>query len=364
MMRTRMVARHPWSAFASALVLALACQNKDAPTPASEPSAAPIASPALAVPSGLASVAPSPAPSPVESAPPAPSASVAEPRARPSKTVAGASTTVKLLEPGSEPRRELRYAYDKGRVERARLVSGTSLTMEVAGQKLELPAMPDLEMNAVIRIVELLPSGSARRRLTIDKVDLKKGGLDPSLQGDVEKALARLEGLKGRDLIDRRGFIHELELEKIQAQPELRQFLESMQQALGQMGAPFPEEAVGKGARWRIETKVSQQGLELRQSATYELVELEGDQGRTKMELRQRSPAGSVNPPGLPPGVKAELLSLDSRGSGELRFDLGRMVPDGHVTTKSKIKVRTELPTGGTQDATMNVMARATFAPK
>jgi hypothetical protein len=271
---------------------------------------------------------------------------------------------VKLLEPGAEPRRELRYRYDKGRVERARLISGTGLTMEVGGQKLDLPAMPDLEMNAKIRIVDLLASGSARRQLVIDKVDLKQGGIDPSLRDDVEQALARLEGLKGRDLIDARGFIHELKLEKVQARPELRQFLESMQQALGQMGAPFPEEAVGKGARWQIETKVTQQGLELRQSATYELIELDGDKGLTKMALQQRSPPGAVNPPGLPPGVQAELLSLDSRGNGELRFDLGRMVPDGHVTTNSKIKVRTKLPTGGSQDATMTVIARATFAPK
>jgi hypothetical protein len=357
-----MFAHRSWSAVVVALALALACQKKAAPTPASEPSAA--ASTPPAAPSMLASVVPAPEPAPVESAPAAPSASIAQPRARPSKTVGGASTTVKLLEPGVEPRRELRYRYEKGRVERARLISGTVLTMEVAGQKLELPAMPDLEMNANIRIVELLASGGARRQLVIDKVDLKKGGLDPSLRDDVGDALARLEGLKGRDVIDPRGFIHELELEKVQVRPELRQFLESLQQALGQMGAPFPEEPVGKGARWQIETKVAQQGLELRQRATYELLEIEGDKGRTKMELQQRSPAGAVSPPGLPPGIQAELLSLDSRGSGELRFDLGRMVPDGHVTTKSKIRVRTKLPTGGSQDATMNVTARATFSPK
>jgi hypothetical protein len=339
--------------------LLLACDEQSAP-PASElpPPVAPVApspSPASAAP--LASAPPS------QSGVPAPSSSAAAAPPKKSKSVAGASTSVKLLDPGQEPRYKLRYAYESGRKERAKLVSGTGLTMEVGGQKLELPAMPDLEMTATIVIKELLSNGSARRRLSIDKVDLKKGGLDPSLRGDVESALARLEGLDGRDVIDSRGFIHELKLERVQADGELRQFLESMQQALGQMGAPFPEEEVGKGARWRIDTKVSQQGIRLTQAATYELVEIDGKKGRAKVELTQRSPAGAVSPPGLPAGVQAELLSLDSTGSGELSFDLGRMIPDGHVTTKSRIRVRTTLPTGGKQDATMNVTARAKFSP-
>jgi hypothetical protein len=344
---------------ASTLLVVAACDKEPAP-PASEapPASAPGTTPLASSPAPLASATP-----PSASAAPAPSGSVAEPTPKKSKAVAGASTSVKLLDPGAEPRQKLRYAYEAGRKERAKLVSGTGLTMEVAGQKLELPAMPDLEMTATIRIKELLPSGSARRRLSIDDVDLRKGGLDSALRGDVESALARLEGLEGRDVIDTRGFIHELKLERVQADGELRQFLESMQQALGQMGAPFPEEEVGKGARWRIDTKVSQQGIALTQAATYELVEIDGKKGRAKVELKQRSPAGSVNPPGLPAGVKAELLSLDSTGSGELSFDLSRMIPDGHVTTKSLIRVRTTLPTGGTQDATMNVTARAKFLP-
>lgn len=346
-------------------VLALGCAEKSAPPTPDTTAATPGPVASLAAPPAKSAT---PGAAPLASAGPAPSGSAAAsgsaaPLPKPSRKVAGATTTVQLLDAGSEPRYKLRYQFDKGRVERAMLVSGSGLSMELSGQKIDLPKMPDMEMSATIRVTDLLPTGSARRQITIDRVNLKQGALDPSLKGDVEQALAKLEGLRGRDLIDTRGFIHELKLEQASAQGELRQFLESMQQALGQMGAPFPEEEVGKGARWQIDTKVSQQGINLSQLATYELIETDGKKGRAKISLQQRSPKGKVNPPGLPAGVQAELLSLDSRGNGEMKFDLARMVPDGHVTTKSKIRVRTQVPAGGTQDATMNVTARAKFAP-
>lgn len=359
-MRTSSLAR------ALCAVALLGACNDGSAKPRAAPSPSPASastSAAAARPAPAASLAPSasvaasaPAPAASGSAPPA-----ASPKPKTSKIVGGASTRVELIEPGAEPRVALRYQYAEGRKERARLVSGSGLSMEIAGQKLELPAMPDLEMTATIEILELLGNGSARRRIAIDRVELSKGGLDPSMRGDVESALASLKGLKGRDVIDSRGFIHELRLERAKADPQLRQFLESMQQALGQMGAPFPEEPVGKGARWRIDTKVTQQGIDLRQTANYTLVELDGNKGRAKITLTQSAPAGAVNPPGLPPGVQAELLSLDSKGAGELAFDLTRMVPKGRVTTKSKIRVRTQVPTGGSQDATMHVTARAKF---
>jgi hypothetical protein len=340
-----------------ALVATLACDKGSVPSSAE--THAPVASAPAATPAPATSTAPLAKSDPT----PSPSASAADAGPKPSRMVAGAETRVKLLEPGAEPRAKLRYRYEKGRVEHARLVSGSGLTMELTGKKVELPKMPDMVMTATIRITELLDTGSARRNLQIDRVEMKKAALEPTVRQEVEQALGRLEGLKGRDLIDSRGFIHELKLEKTQAQGELRQFLESMQQALGQMGAPFPEEEVGKGARWRIDTNVSQQGIKLQQTATYELVEIDGDKGRATIELEQRAPSGKVNPPGLPPGIKAELISLDSRGNGEMRFDLAKMVPTGHVTTKSRIRIRTEVPAGGNQEATMNVSARATFSP-
>jgi hypothetical protein len=145
--------------------------------------------------------------------------------------------------------------------------------------------------------------------------------------------------------------------------PRLAQLLDQLQQSLGQMGAPFPEEPVGIGARWAVTSEVQQQGMKLQQVATYELTELSGDKGAARIDLKQFAPRGAVTPPGLPPNVKAEIVSLDSRGLGKLRFDLKRSVPEGQLRTKSKIKVRTT--SGGRQENTsMDLDVRIRFVPE
>src|SRR6185503_18235832 len=199
----------------------------------------------------------------------------------------------------------------------------------------------------------------------LQRVELGAGGaLDPSTKRELEGTLGEITKLKGRDAIDRRGRMRALELDTTAlADPRLGQLLDQLQQSLGQMGAPFPEEPIGVGARWAVTSEVVQQGMKLQQVATYELTELSGDKGAARIELKQFAPRGSVTPPGLPPNVKAEIVSLDSKGLGKLRFDLKRSVPEGQLRTKAKIKVRTT-SAGRQEDTSMDLDVRVRFQPE
>ena len=89
----------------------------------------------------------------------------------------------------------------------------------------------------------------------------------------------------------------------------------------------------------------------------------EGKKGRAKLKLTQIAARGKVEPPGLPPGVKAELLGMSARGDGLVKFDLDRAVPEGRLRTKARIKVRS---TSGTkkQDTEMNLDVKVRFVPE
>jgi hypothetical protein len=167
--------------------------------------------------------------------------------------------------------------------------------------------------------------------------------------------------LKGRDQIDARGRIDSVKLSTGKSNSAmLAQLLDQMQQSFAQMGAPFPEEPIGVGARWTVSTLIVQQGMRVNQVATYELTELGAGKGRTHLRLTQLAPRGPVKPPGLPADVSAELLGMSAKGEGDMAFDLTRSVPEGEIKTRAKLSIRTLLG-AEKQDTKMDLDVRVRF---
>lgn len=269
-----------------------------------------------------------------------------------------------MLDPGGEPRTALRYGFEAGRTERLKLVNGTTITVDVAGRKAAAPQMPDLEVFASLKTLSVSADGSAKRELLIERAELAPGTkIDEAVRAELARALKGIENLKGRDSIDPRGRLKAIELDATGlAEQNVGQLMDQMQQSFAQLGAPFPEEPVGVGARWTVTNEVAQQGMRLRQVATYELVELKGRKGRAKVKLKQVAPRGKVQPPGLPPNVQAELLGMNARGEGEIKFDLDRSIPEGQIKTRATVKIRTT--TGAeSQDTSMDLNVRVRFVP-
>ncbi|MCC6216834.1 MAG: hypothetical protein IT376_18390 [Polyangiaceae bacterium] len=289
------------------------------------------------------------------------------PRARKrkrSRSVAKASAApeVKVLEPGTPPRTELRYVFRAGSKERLRMVNRTQVEVVVGEQKAPSPAAPDVEITATLAVLELLSGDRARRELTIDRFRLlETPGVDAGVRAQISGALAGIEGLTGTDVVDTRGVLREVRLDTSNLEnPSLELMMDSMQQSFGQMGAPFPEAPIGVGARWRVRSSVDQQGMRLTQTATYTLLAREGTRGRVRVELAQRAPASKARPPGLPPGVDAEFLGMSASGAGELEFELTRGIPQGEL--KSSSKVRMKAGVGGVQrDVTMQMTTAVRF---
>jgi hypothetical protein len=268
------------------------------------------------------------------SAEPAASASSAAPASGdggvPKPARAGGGVQLELLDAGGEPRTALRYKFTPGKTERVKVINGTTLVLDVGGQKVPSTKMPDVEITTALKILSVAADGSAKRELSVERVALAEtGALDDSIRDQLATALKAIENVKGRDAIDARGRLKSLKIDSgPEAGPQIAQLLDQMQQSFAQMGAAFPEEPIGAGARWTVTTPIEQQGMKVQQVATYELTELKGDKGRAKLRLTQLAARGPIKPPGLPAGVKAELLSMSSRGTGDLTFDLAHSVPE------------------------------------
>jgi len=65
--------------------------------------------------------------------------------------------------------------------------------------------------------------------------------------------------------------------------------MDQMKGFVTQLIAPFPEEAIGPGARWEAKIPINSQGMTMDQTATYEAVSLEGERLTTKSALVQHA---------------------------------------------------------------------------
>src|SRR5205085_96475 len=109
------------------------------------------------------------------------------------------------------------------------------------------------------------------------------------------------------------------------------------------MCAPLPEEAVGKGAKWEVTMRIGGR-VQLTQVATVTVKEL-GEAGvELSLEVVQNAPQQEIKM--AVPGAKAELISLESKGSGSLKADLRSVVPTESVV-KLASKQKMEITSGG-----------------
>lgn len=271
---------------------------------------------------------------------------------------------VRLVEAGTEPRQKLRYKFVVGRTDRLQMTTTSSMKMQMGEQKADVPTAPAVRVVAALTVKDVAADGSARRTLLLEDVGLLPGpGLSKEQRDQAEKNLSALEKLTGKDRVDSRGFVRQVELDSSKIDnPALKQALASMQQTFDQMGAPFPEEAVGVGAKWQVKSRIDQMGIKLSQIADYELAEISGDKGKIKVKIQQTAPGGTMNLPGLPQGATAKLVSMRGSGKGELGFDLGRTIPDGHIDTKSEVKVSVTLA-AEKQEMRTKMEARVVFRP-
>ncbi len=318
---------------------------------------APVASPPHAAPTAPHSAAAGSAAAPAASAPAEKSATT-----KPAATPAGPE--VKLLSAGAEPRRALRYHFQKGHVEKFKLTSSTSMTVKLGDQAMPAPAIPTLEMIAAVKIVSVAPDGTAKRDLTIEKVQLAEPDKVPAaMRGTLEDSLGEMAKLKGHDTMDSHGRLLSSRLDTSALDNgEVKQMMQAMASAFGEVSAPFPDEPVGKGARWQVSTEVEQLGMKMKQQATYTLVKLDGDKGTTNIQLKQSAPGSHIQIPGVPLDVQSDLLGMTGSGKGEMQFDLARSLPKGSIATQSDVKVRTHVP-GRTQDTQIDMNLTEQFTP-
>ena len=263
---------------------------------------------------------------------------------------AGAMPTVKLLNAGTGPATTLRLAATKGDKQSIVMTMTMDMEMSVGGTAQPSVKLPAMQMTIDLEVTEVTADRDVRYVFNLSAADVVA---DPAVAAEVsaivKTQLQAMVGTKGKALVTERGLTKEADIEFPPGlDPQTRQMMSGMKESLNQLSAPLPEEAVGQGASWDVTTTITQNGLTLKQVATYTLTEAGRGGFTAKIGVRQKADPQEMKAPGLPPGTKVHLQDMTSEGEGDVRLDLTRLAP-ARSSVQMKSSMRSMIEAMGQQ---------------
>jgi len=266
------------------------------------------------------------------------------------KAASGTSTPqVKLLQAGAEPRKVLRLHPKPG--DKQTMAMSLIMSMSMKAGEMESPPMklPTMSMNMEVTTKDVSADGNITYEMVMsDATVTEEPGVLPQVTEAIKGSLASFKNMNGTGSISSRGLnlASEMKLPP-ETNPQTRQMMEQMKDSFSNLGVPLPEEAVGAGAKWESRTLLKSQGLNINQTATYELVSIEDERVTTKTSVSQSAANQKIENPSMP-GMKMELSKMAANGNGNIILNLNQVLPaEGTVDLKSDLSMTMDM--GGTK---------------
>lgn len=246
---------------------------------------------------------------------------------------AKAGPQIHLITAGEQPRKELRLHPKAGETQTLNMTLQMAMDMGM-GQPVKVPP---IEMPMTVTVKNVSSSGDATYDSVMGQPSVNQGSdTNSQMAAAMSAAFGMLKGMKISGTMSDHGINKAVHVTaSASAPPQIRQTLDQIKESTENFGLPLPDEAVGAGAKWEVKMPIKSQGMTIQQTATYELVSIEGDQVHAKCTITQEAAHQTMQNPAMP-NVKVNLAKLTSDGSGTLTFDLTRIFPtqaqsDSHV---------------------------------
>jgi hypothetical protein len=252
---------------------------------------------------------------------------------------------VELLNPGANPRKPLRFNPAPATKQLGSMTLNMDMSIATAGTPAETSKIPGTALKFETTVTKIEPNGNIHyqfRYLDFDAV------ADPNLPpATTEKTRSQfnafIKELKGMVVVNNRG--QTLSVNFVipdNADPLLRQIFSQLSESIDQFSAPLPEAAIGVGAQWRVSKDAEILGMNLQQTAIYELVNFQDGVATLNVGVKQQVPAQSQvsSPPELASKGAMQIKSLNSSGQGQTRIQMNRLIPlSAKLDLQSKVEM-------------------------
>jgi hypothetical protein len=228
-------------------------------------------------------------------------------------------TKVDLVSDGAEPR-----VLIVAPGEAARGASYGPAGLELAAQMGARIALPTVDMSLVLGPAKKDDGGSDWIVGDVKKVVPAReqfGELPPGTDREIAKLAGTL--LRVKTGADGLGTDVGLVLSK-SAPPELERLAQNGNEALQLATVAPPPRAVGVGAQWIAESRMSMAGVDVVAYRAYRVKSVTGDRVRVSMDLKGYATSSDLQLSGVPQGAK--LVQMSAEGQGEMELVKGELV--------------------------------------
>jgi hypothetical protein len=235
--------------------------------------------------------------------------------------------TVEVLEAGKAPLEPLRLAPAAGATQRSAMT--VSFAIQQSGVSSGSVKPPPTKATVETTLQGVTPEGNLQVSFSYPKFEVLKGGeASKSARRRIEQAFAGLAGLSGQLTITPQGVLVDSALN---VPPGIDSSVASLVTQLGDqlrtLAIPFPEAAVGVGARWRASTDLSLNGIQANQVYEYTLKKRNGSKIELGVRGTQTAGEQSVELPNIAPGVQLTVQSYKTTFRGQNTVDLTSLLP-------------------------------------
>ncbi len=250
-------------------------------------------------------------------------------------------TDVILLDPGESPRRPLRYRPALGDEQKLTVIATMDLALDTDGHRM---FGRTLENRLVVRFRVEAISDRGDIDVSFEILESEQTNIAP---GSPAGGLQSLEGASGSFVADDRGGILASDLAALAERGIAGAFF-----VLSNYIVELPEEPIGQGARWEIQSSQSQQGMTVPIVESLQLVELDGDRGRVRGEITHANQPQIMTSAELAPDSVMEVISSESAGETAAAFSRARLISPRTLSYESNASMQLRTP-GLEQDVTM-----------
>lgn len=238
---------------------------------------------------------------------------------------------IEVIDAGAEPRQTLRMRPKAGTEETLVLTIGMRMTMDsgAGSQTLPVPATKTTMLSAI----EAADDAEIRANMTVKDVEVvAQPGTPPQVIEKVKETTEPLKKYEAKLRLSPRGHVLGGSVKIPRDLPAMvHNTMTQMTQSLGQISVPLPEPALGVGAKWTATYDIEQNGMKMRQLASYTLLSLADDVATLEVSISQELLDPNVNVPGML--GKARVSDFSSMGKGTTTIDLGKASPDSMLMT-------------------------------
>ena len=251
--------------------------------------------------------------------------------------------TVEVLEAGKAPLEPLRLAPTAGASQRSAMT--VTFAIQQSGVSSASVKPPPTKATVETTLQGVTPEGNLQVSFSYPSFEVLKGGeASKSARRRIEQAFAGLAGLSGQLTITPQGVLVDSALNvPPDIDPSVASLVTQLGDQLRTLAIPFPEAAVGVGARWRASTDLSLNGIEAHQVYEYTLKKRNGSKVELGVRGTQTADPQTVELPNVAQGVQLQVQSYKTTFRGNNSVDLTSLLPSaGEIRSSGNQTFRIE----------------------